>query len=563
MIGNPIARRELLSALRTRKAVAMQAMFLLATAVLVLRLWPVGGLQDVEGQQAKAIFGILAVSELAMVVLFAPAFTAAAVTAEKERNTFESLFATALRPWQIATGKIVGSLGFLVLVVVTGLPALATPFLLGGVSGGDLLKVLGVLLVAGLQLGMIGLLVSLFMHRSYRAIIVTYAVLLVLCLLVALPVWPVSNYLILRLEPPGQAALHALASLSPLQAMLSVVWPKSAYVDYAAGQQHMPAFWQLFIPLSCLIIAVTAAACLIKLRRPVGPPRPREKLKVVERGKISARTFLFLIDPQKRKRMIFAWQNPILIKEFRTRPTLQWHWLMRAVLGCLIASILLMLLVSVSIQAFVAESGRLIPNLATVVAAMMTVLILLIGPAVTAGGICADRENGTWDLIRMTKVPSWRIVSGKLQAAVIPLVLAVLAMLPALGILLLFNKDLWPNVVRVLYVVGMTVLFVSAAGMFFSAIFSRTATATAWTYAVVICIALLSLLVLLGRERLPERFVTAALVLNPVAAAMAAIGNPAMQQLRLVGPHLQVMGIAAAVMLIVAVARVFQLRQGD
>jgi ABC-type transport system involved in multi-copper enzyme maturation permease subunit len=563
MIRNPIIHKEVLSALRTRKAIAMQGLFLLVTGILVLVLWPQGGLQDVGGEQARNILGILGIGELVMVVLFAPAFTAASITSEKERNSFESLFATSLRPWEIAVGKMVGSLAFLILVVLSGTVALSMPFLLGGVTGTQVLAVLGVLLLTALYLGMIGLLVSVVMHRSYRAIIVTYGVLLVVCFLVALPAWPVSNYLIRRGGPIWQGVLHTIASLSPLQAMLSVTWPESAVVKYSTGPEAMPPFWEIFILLSCFVIVITTIACLIKLRRPVPPPRPREKLRVVERGKISARTFMFIVDPRKRKRMVRWWQNPILIKEFRTRPTLQGQWLLRTVAIALIAAILLMGLVTVSVTAFAAESAGLVPTMAIAVAALITVLLLLIGPAFTSGTICADRETGVWDLIRMTEIPSWRIVSGKFQASLIPLLLLVVAIIPAFAILLYFNKGLWNSMLRTLQVVGMTVLFVSVAGMFFSSIFSKTSTATAWTYTVVISMGLLSMLMMLGQERFSDRLVSAVLVLNPVAAAMAAAGHHSMQELGLVSPHLKIMGAAAAVMFVITVVRVFQLRQAD
>ncbi len=560
MIHNPIIHKEVLSALRTRKATFFQALFLLISAALVWLLWPADGMQAIGGQQAKLILSVLAVGEIILVALFAPAFTAASLTTEQEHNTLESLFTTRLRPWEIATGKMVGSLIFLVLLVLCGVPALAMPFLLGGVDATQVLAVLGVLLLTAVYLGMIGLLVSSFMHRSYRAIIVTYGVLLFVCLLVAVPAWPLSGNMISRGGAAWQWTLRILASFSPLEAMFSIVFPDSAY---SAGSDVMPDIWQLFIPTSCLVILVTAAILLYRLRRPAPPPRPREKLKIVERGQISARTFLFLIDPRKRKKMIRRWQNPVLIKEFRTRPMLQAQWLLRAVGLCLIISILLMMIVSISVIAYTGESGGKFTLLASAVATLMIVLLVLVGPAMTSGTICSDRETGVWDMLRMTRLSSWQIVSGKFQASIIPLLLFTLAMLPALLILLYFNLDLWLIVLRVLSVVGMTVLFVATAGMFFSSLFNKTSTATAWTYALLVVLVLLTLLVLLAEDLFSRRFIQGIFVVNPVAAALKAAGHPAMQKFSLVWSHHQIMGTATAVMLFVTVVRVFQLRRAD
>jgi ABC-type transport system involved in multi-copper enzyme maturation permease subunit len=560
MLGNPIIRKEVLGSLRTRKAVIMQAMFLLAQAALLALLWPAGGVQDLDNAQAHQVLNTLALGELVLVALFAPAFTAASLTSEVERRTFESLFTTRLTPWQITFGKMAGALTFLLLLVISGAPALSVPFLLGGVSGVEVLAVLGVLLLTAVYLGLIGMLVSSMMHRSYRAIIVTYAILMVVCFLVAMPVWPISGTLISRGGPTFQKIVHTLASLSPVQAMLSVVMPNSDYVTAAKG---MPPYWQMFIPVSIAVIIFTAIWLLIKLRRPIAPPRPREKLKVVERGQISARTFLFLIDPRKRKGMISWWQNPVLIKEFRTRPMLQAQWLMRAVLTALIVSVVLMFLVSLSVQMFVGENSPtgLYTSMATVVSALMVLTVILIGPAVSGGTICADIETGVWDLMRSTRLSSWRIVSGKFQASIIPLLLLAVAMLPALGLLLYFEASMLENLLWVAAVVGMSIMFVVTAGTFFSSIFSRTATATAWTYALVVALTLVTMLALLAGDRFSSQLMETVFTVNPIAAAMGAAGYPPMQKMNLVNDHLRLMGIATAVAFIATVVRVVQLRR--
>jgi len=563
MIRNPIIHKEVVSSLRTRKALAMQVMFLLSAAALLWLLWDPQGLQDLGGREVRRILTILAMGELVMVAFFAPAFTAAALTSEKEHNTLESLLATPMKAWEITLGKIVGALSFLLLLVLSGTPALAAVFLLGGVNGMEVLAVVAVLMLTAVYLGMIGLLVSVLANRSYRAIILTYAILLVVCVLFALPCWPISDHLIRKGGPGWQGLLHVLASLSPLEAMLSVVQPGGTY---GVGAENMPAFWKLFIPFSAAVTLAAAAACLLKLHRPIATPRAREKLKVVERNQISGRTIMYMwfFDPRKRRRNIGPLQNPVLIKEFRSRPMLQIRWLMRAVALCLVISVLLMFLVTISFHALVMTAGTdLYVMMATAVAALIVIVIILIGPAMTGGCLCADRETGVWDMMRTTRLSSWTIVVGKFEAAIIPLLLLAVAMVPAMLILLAFNENLWPNIIRVLQVAGMAILFVAMAGMFFSSIFSRTSTATAWTYGLVVSLSLATLLVLLGENLFSRQFARGVYMLNPVAAAMAAAGYGAMQKYDLVSGHLQIFGAATAVMFVVTVIRVVRLRRAD
>ncbi len=560
MINNPIIRKEVLSSLRTRKALLMQAALLIVAAGLILLYWPQGGLQDIDGYKARRIFSTLAIGQLVMIVLFAPAFTASSLTSEKEHRTWESLYVTTMKPWQIAVGKMVGSLTFLLLLVVTASIALAMPLLLGGVSGAEVIAAVALMLVSAVYLGLIGLCVSIVTHRSYRAIITTYAILLAVVFFAALPAWPMSKGLMARGGPAQQAIFYFIASISPLQAMLSLLWPGSVF---AQTPGNLPDYWVSFLPISLLASAGMVAYGLIKLRTPPTPARPREGLTVVERGKLSARSILFVIDPRKRKRPISGWQNPVLVKGFRTRRMLQAHWMIRAILTCLVIAVVLMIVVAFSVQALVAEEVSLVISIATFISAMMILLILIIGPAISSGSVCADRETGVWDLLRTTPLSSTRIVIGKFLSSILPIFLIALATLPPLLLLLYFDTKIWPALIRIGVVAGMSILFVSTVGTFFSSICKRTATATAWTYASVAAVGLLSLMVLLDTEAFSPRLVRSIFLLNPIATVMGVAGNPTMAEYGLFQDHLTAMAILTACLMAATIFRVFQLRRPD
>ncbi len=560
MINNPIIHKEVLSSLRTRKAFLMQAALLVVAAGLVLLYWPQGGLQDIDGFKARRIFSTLAIGQLVMIVLFAPAFTAASLTSEKERHTWESLYVTTMPPWQIAVGKMAGSLTFLLLLVLTGSIALSLPLLLGGVSAGEVVAAVALMLISAVYLGLIGLCVSIVTHRSYRAIIITYAILLAVVFFAALPAWPMSKGLMMRGGPVQQTVFYVISCLSPLQAMLSLLWPVSPMTTTPA---QLPAYWICFLPISVIASAGMVAYGLLKLRTPPAAPRPREGLRVVERGQINARSILFLIDPRKRKKPISWWQNPVLIKEFRTRPMLQAHWLIRAVLICLVIAVCLMIVVAFSVQALVAEQASLVTSIAIFVSAMMILLILIIGPAVSSGTICADRETGVWDLMRTTPISSAGIAIGKFLSSILPILLISLATLPPLVLLLYFDLNIWPALLRIAAVAGMSILFVSTVGTFFSSICRRTAASTAWTYAVVAAVGLLSLMVLLDAEAFSDRFIRSVFLLNPIATVMGVAGHARMQSYGLFLDHLTAMAAVTLVLFVITVIRVFQLRRPD
>ena len=72
-----------------------------------------------------------------------------------------------------------------------------------------------------------------------------------------------------------------------------------------------------------------------------------------------------------------------------------------------------------------------------------------------------------------------------------------------------------------------------------------------------------ALLMMRGEGRFSERLITGVMTVNPVAAAMAAAGDPSMQELGILTPHLKIMGVLVGAMFIVTVLRVFQLRRPD
>jgi hypothetical protein len=359
--------------------------------------------------------------------------------------------------------------------------------------------------------------------------------------------------------------LHLIGSLSPLQAVVSLAWPGS---EYARGAASLPPFHVTFVPMALLVVFAAAAFCLKKLHEPVAPPRPREKLRVIERdGKITARDVVFLIDPRKRKRPIEWWQNPVFVKECRTRPMLQGQWMMRAICIATLASIVLMFIMSQVASGLFESSGGVNQSnsMLYAVAVLMVVLVVLVGPALSGGTICGDVETGVWDLLRTTRMSSWRIVSGKFQAAIIPMGLLILATFPSFGVLL-YVESTWPMllaILRVIQVVLVTMLFTGVAGMFFSSLFLKTSAATAWTYALIIGMGLLTLLVLLGQDRFSAEFVTNVLMLNPVAASLDAAGYnfAAGAGGKMMAMFTKVFLTATVAMAVVTVGRVFQLRR--
>src|SRR5262249_13109199 len=107
-------------------------------------------------------FGWLALMQMIAVSLLAPAYTAGAVAAERERGTLQDLFGTDLNNREIIFSMLVSRLANLALVIITGVPILMLLEFLGGI---DPVQVLALFMASALTMLGIG---SLGIYASVR-----------------------------------------------------------------------------------------------------------------------------------------------------------------------------------------------------------------------------------------------------------------------------------------------------------------------------------------------------------------------------------------------------------
>ena len=136
------------------------------------------GLTDVSEVGVIAYFGhllflLFALFQLTLMLFFAPLSAATAVAHEKDRRTFVLLLMTDLRDVEIILGKLAASLLQIVTLLLSSAPVFFLCMLLGGVSSGQVLDVVGVTAAAGLAGGSLGLLVALGRDRTFQSLALT------------------------------------------------------------------------------------------------------------------------------------------------------------------------------------------------------------------------------------------------------------------------------------------------------------------------------------------------------------------------------------------------------
>lgn len=553
MLANPIFHKEVITSLRTNRAVLLQWLFIGILSLLTLLLWPPEGISSKAAQSARSLFTVLAIGQLCLVTLFSPAFASTALTLEKEKNTWDMLYATLLEPFHIVSGKMLGALSFQILLICTSIPFAAMCYLLGGVSVGDLLAMYGVLLLTALCFALLGLTVSAACRRSYSAVITTYGIIIIVCGFVLLPAQLLSKTV------PAETArwLEAIRCISPFWAMTQIVQPN---FTRASGEliQHLGSPVRLFVYITA-VASIVMAFRLAWYLRTAPQPRPRPTRKATQdrgTGQRVLRRFFFLIDPDRRKRMIGNFANPVLIKDFRSRRFGKAHWIARGFCFCLVVAILLGLIAAQS----VGTQGKGVQHIANLIVIFQMLIVVLIGPALAANAISGEREANVFDMLRTTRLSAASIIWGKLMAALLPMILMLLATLPTLGFLCWIDPAYLQRLLRVLIVLGLAVLFTTSVGLMFSTIMERTAAATVAAYAVVVAVVVGTMLAMLGQGTIfSNEWVAGIYIFNPILTALEAIGLDKLEGMNLFEIHWKIFVVVTGICLLIAIVRVARL----
>ena len=123
------------------------------------------------------------------------------------------------------------------------------------------------------------------------------------------------------------------------------------------------------------------------------------------------------------------------------------------------------------------------------VTAIEFVLLLFIVPAVTAASISGERERQTLDLMLTTRMTAAQIVTGKLLGALSSLFVLILSSLPAVAMVFVYGGITWKDAFSLLLCYVAVAFMAGSLGLFYSAVFRRSAVSTAVTYGTIIAVA--------------------------------------------------------------------------
>ena len=165
--------RELRGRMRGKRAFIFITVYLgfLSTLLwLALRTAPMETLSATQSVSiGRGIFAGVLLIETLVVVALAPAYTAGAISGEREKQTYDLLAVTPISSLSLVTGKLLSGLSYLGLVVVASFPIACLAFAFGGIGPEDLLRGYLVLAATGIGIGAIGIWCSAAMNRTQAA----------------------------------------------------------------------------------------------------------------------------------------------------------------------------------------------------------------------------------------------------------------------------------------------------------------------------------------------------------------------------------------------------------
>jgi ABC-2 type transport system permease protein len=253
---NPVIIKEIRTRMRGNRAFILVTIHLVILAlVTTLAYLTVGsslGSNTTLDQRrilGKSTFGLIIWLELVTISFVAPALTSGAISAERERQTFDLLRVTLLPARSLVLGKYAAGLVFILLLLFTSIPLQSPAFIVGGVLPEEIIIATLILLVTTLAFCAVGIFVSSLVSRTLLSTVLAYAY--AIFILFGLPMIFLIILILYGVSPSGitdyalstQALLLSTAwffiSISPMATMIAT--------EYYILEQR--SIWLVDIPL--------------------------------------------------------------------------------------------------------------------------------------------------------------------------------------------------------------------------------------------------------------------------------------------------------------------------
>ncbi|HZJ57009.1 MAG TPA: ABC transporter permease [Clostridia bacterium] len=191
---NPVMVSELkikMRGWRTAAAVTVYLGIMLLISYLFFNLtfdntYGYGNTFDVNNSIGLQIYTTLAILQFALIVLITPAQTAGSISGEREKQTLDLLLCTKMSPTGIVMGKLISSMSFIFLLIISSIPIFSLALLFGGVTPGDIVVLFAFYMITAFAIGSIGMFCSVLFKKTVTSTVISYLTIFVLGILTAI-----------------------------------------------------------------------------------------------------------------------------------------------------------------------------------------------------------------------------------------------------------------------------------------------------------------------------------------------------------------------------------------
>ena len=416
-----VVKRELLTHMRNYRLFIALALLVFVAAFVMTANWPRSGqiASSVSAQRARLLMIFFSMVLLGGAGLMVPALSSSAFVTEKERDTFDLLKLTLVRPSGLIIAKLCNTLGLFMLMVIGTMPIFGAVFFLVGLDLLPVIQAFIVIIACTVSGAMTGMFCSAWFRRIIPATIVGF-----LMTAFFMGGWYVVAFTLAEIT--GFSRVRAVRNILEYATMFTC--PIAGVIEILDGGGYRGiSELQLFIGsvIYHVILALIMFYLTLRLvRRPLKPPKTSKAKPIDDPEHLLKRRKKFpyyLIDPLRRKKPIEDQRNPVLVKELRygmaQRATNMIRLFYVAFIVCMLASF------PVVIET-IRSSAYWRPNFdesVIVMFAFETIFTIVMAPIFLASAFTKERELGNIDMLRMTLLTPGNIVVGKIVAGVIAL----------------------------------------------------------------------------------------------------------------------------------------------
>ena len=295
----PLLKRELTEAAQRGRTYVLRSVCLSVFTLIFLAVYMMMTSNAVQAYQllgsGRHMLETLFFTLLLAVILLTPAMSCSVISLEKEKQTLGLLLVSRLTPWDIIFEKLMSRMMPVLTLLIVASPLFAISYLFGGMSVGDIVLGVLVLLLAILQITAVSLLCSAVMNSALASYWATYVVLAKLYfawpILVAIgvldrpetPRWfavvsDIQRYLGVSVDPDIQPVLTAPEE---------IMFPGYQIQSVLKGHSMLEEYLLIFMPplmVTCVLLVASRFALTTFANQTIaaGPVFQKAKARVID-----------------------------------------------------------------------------------------------------------------------------------------------------------------------------------------------------------------------------------------------------------------------------------------